>query len=1448
MDGEVIAHRGNSEDNLELLLASVSDEDVIEHQPERLVLKTVDKNFYLLSGGIDKSYQGDDLELSNDDRNYLYNDWQIDGQKASTTWTVREDVTYRFPLNEQMQLHFNHLPSETSTLTIEEVSLSTDLQASLGALSSVAYDVRTEMEDGEFNYDLYLPKSETEEEVVVKFAENLAELEQEAQLVEGDISVDDEQVKVANLDHMTVFVVVPADIVSSSFWQFWQQGWRMTRFGNAAIDLVAVADHDVSQQFGPHSIRLARTGGTGTNRSYLAYYQSGLRVASLEEVAWSQYSKTGNDFYLNIFIRQNVFPWKTATIVYHPTTPIGQWTHHVLNADTTNDNLHVRHGGAVFSMSFAEIQNDYVNWHIDNHMDSMTMLGGIVFVSGSSSPQAPQEHFIDNVHIKFLGQEAENFDFVQYVPVVSRPEQIGYNVNDDSPISQTQTRYACSGGFTNINGASVHWTDVRNNDPNIKYQRQFSRDGINWSGNEIYINTHTNYRSFGYGEVEHYSQVRSFYDSNNNGQYDVGEPASDWSKVCSITYDATSPNLGITYQGGVLVDGKLRVQSIDDLTYIGTYTDGNSGLNRTSFVIWTVDPDTLQPIVYPGNNTAHLCNWNGSAANISPLNGTNSDSLINVSLSSCTSHAPAGWSYPEGTYRIGHVVYDNAGNQKSFGNSYFMIDSTPPSGSIDHLYYLSGNTSKDYFVTNDNKPVFEGACSDNDGLREVTLEVDGQAQTINCKADNTWRSAPLSSSLTDGDYTVSLTLTDLAGNVTTKTQELEIDTVIPTAAHTYYVNGQEVLGSMAYIQSLDQLTFTANYEDQVPSSGLNRDVPVIFSTPDFPRAYCGWSQFLSPTGGVVLGGSNSESLVNPWALTSCTPSLAEGEYFVRHRIYDNSTRSTAPNYNQHRQYTGTSFIVDTTFPISTITFPENDGILSTIYLNDWNGLVVGTAVDPEEEGKPASGVEYVKIVIQKNGDQYWNSQASQWQDEIFYNSANSENNFVDWTFQLDSLEDGSYRITSHATDRAGNTEESYTVTIILDKTIPQVDLTVNPTVPDGSGNWYITRPEVTLTANDNFELNYIQYRWGITGSWNTYSNPLQSPAEGTNTLYYKAFDKAGNESEEGIKTLQWDQTELAESPLNVEANPNPTAESSSTISWDHASDNVGINKYKIAWDLRDGDDKHSKEVNGDVSETEIDELKEGSYKITVTAYDGSGYNKSASTNLTVDRTAPAAPVLTLLAQRPGEIDLAWEAVADASRYIIYYGLEAGSYLYAADVGNVTDYTVTGLTAGNYYFVVRAVDESDNQSANSNEVSILDFVGAPAGTLVAEGFAEAGEVQGETTEASEEEQATMFEEIERQGEVKGAAITCTNFSKSLFWIFLALQALIMLLLAKFSKQFWLKLLAFLVLPAVFTLIIMRTGLANCFTNGTMIWLSNNYYLPAYLTAIFTELIGLFFITD
>src|SRR5436190_1454855 len=81
------------------------------------------------------------------------------------------------------------------------------------------------------------------------------------------------------------------------------------------------------------------------------------------------------------------------------------------------------------------------------------------------------------------------------------------------------------------------------------------------------------------------------------------------------------------------------------------------------------------------------------------------------------------------------------------------------------------------------------------------------------------------------------------------------------------------------------------------------------------------------------------------------------------------------------------------------------------------------------------------------------------------------------------------------------------------------------------------------------------------------------------------------------------------------------------------------------------------------------------------------------------------------AQAPGtSATLAWDAVtaANLSGYRIYYGTAPGTYLQSAgqglNVGNVTTYTVTGLSSGTrYYFAVVAYDTSSNESTYSNEV-------------------------------------------------------------------------------------------------------------------------------------------------
>ncbi|HXW68039.1 MAG TPA: S-layer homology domain-containing protein, partial [Dissulfurispiraceae bacterium] len=61
-------------------------------------------------------------------------------------------------------------------------------------------------------------------------------------------------------------------------------------------------------------------------------------------------------------------------------------------------------------------------------------------------------------------------------------------------------------------------------------------------------------------------------------------------------------------------------------------------------------------------------------------------------------------------------------------------------------------------------------------------------------------------------------------------------------------------------------------------------------------------------------------------------------------------------------------------------------------------------------------------------------------------------------------------------------------------------------------------------------------------------------------------------------------------------------------------------------------------------------------------------------------------------------------LTDLAGYKVYYGTVSGDYTQNVNVGNVTNYTVSNLAAGTYYFAVAAYDTSGNQSTYSNQVS------------------------------------------------------------------------------------------------------------------------------------------------
>jgi hypothetical protein len=82
-------------------------------------------------------------------------------------------------------------------------------------------------------------------------------------------------------------------------------------------------------------------------------------------------------------------------------------------------------------------------------------------------------------------------------------------------------------------------------------------------------------------------------------------------------------------------------------------------------------------------------------------------------------------------------------------------------------------------------------------------------------------------------------------------------------------------------------------------------------------------------------------------------------------------------------------------------------------------------------------------------------------------------------------------------------------------------------------------------------------------------------------------------------------------------------------------------------------------------------------------------------------------LLSNLAQAATSVTLAWtpSPSTNIAGYIIYYGVTNGVYTQMVNVGNVTNATISGLTAGTtYYFAGEAYNSIGLQSAFSNQAS------------------------------------------------------------------------------------------------------------------------------------------------
>ncbi|GAA2964768.1 fibronectin type III domain-containing protein [Actinokineospora diospyrosa] len=314
------------------------------------------------------------------------------------------------------------------------------------------------------------------------------------------------------------------------------------------------------------------------------------------------------------------------------------------------------------------------------------------------------------------------------------------------------------------------------------------------------------------------------------------------------------------------------------------------------------------------------------------------------------------------------------------------------------------------------------------------------------------------------------------------------------------------------------------------------------------------------------------------------------------------------------------------------------------------------------------------------------------------------------TATIDALTpDTEYTFTVKARDAAGNVSAASTALKVRTQPTPDTAAPSTPTNFRATGS---TQTSVTLAwdaATDNVGVTSYEVFEGTTsvatatGTAATI-NGLSPDTEHTYTV--KARDAAGNVSPASsalkVRTQPSPDTAAPSAPGNLRSTG--ATQTSVTLTWDAATDNVGVTGYEVFEGTTSVATATgtTATINGLTPDTE--------HTYAVKAKDAAGNISAASaalkvrTQSTPDTTAPSAPGnLRSTGATDTSVALAWDAAND-NVGVTGYDLYRGASLAASVVG--TTATVSGLTADTEYsFTVKAKDAAGNVSAASGVVKV-----------------------------------------------------------------------------------------------------------------------------------------------
>ncbi|MGR6503960.1 Ig-like domain-containing protein [Shewanella sp. Koi 1] len=584
---------------------------------------------------------------------------------------------------------------------------------------------------------------------------------------------------------------------------------------------------------------------------------------------------------------------------------------------------------------------------------------------------------------------------------------------------------------------------------------------------------------------------------------------------------------------------------------------------------------------------------------------------------------------PDGTYPVSATVTDVAGNSKTVTQDVVIDTKIDQDGdgntvAITAITQDTGSSSSD-FITNDNTLIFKGTVDlgDNSTLA-VTINgvVYTTANGLVIDAQGNWSVDLTGTVLPDGTYPVSATVTDVAGNSKTVTQDVVIDTKID----------QDGDGNTVAITAITQDTGSSS------SDFITNDNTLIFKgTVDL-----GDNSTLAVTiNGVVYTTANGLVIdaQGNWSVDLTGTVLPDGTYPVSATVTDVAGNSKTVTQD---------VVIDTkidqdgdgnTVAITAIT--QDTGSSSSDFITNDNTLIFKGTVDLGDNSTLAvtiNGVVYTTangLVIDAQGN--WS---------------------VDLTGTV--LPDGTYPVSATVTDVAGNSK-TVTQDVVIDTKIDQdgdgntVAITAITQDTGSSSSDFITNDNTlifkgTVDLGDNSTLavtiNGVVYTTAnglvidAQGNWSVDLTGTVLP-DGTYPVSATVTDVAGNS-----KTVTQDV--VIDTKIDQDGDGNTVAITAITQDTGSSSSDFITNDntliFKGTVDLGDNSTL-AVTINGVVYTTAnglvIDAqgnwsvdltgtvLPDGTYPVSATVTDVAGNSKTVTQDVVIDTQSAAAPTVTI---------------------------------------------------------------------------------------------------------------------------------------------------------------------------------------------------------------------------